>query len=96
MYDLLLTRYHDMTFIMSLNVETVIELIQKAFQKHEEERAFALYASIYPNFNKNNFKPFNEFYKAKNNDKISVRSAEDIMADAQEIMRKVGEKRGTV
>lgn len=81
---------------MSMDVETVIQLIKKAYQKRDEERAFMIYASIYPNFTKNNFKKFEDFYKPMNQENISTRSAEEIMAEAQEIMRKVGEKRGTV
>ena len=84
-----------MSFVMSLDIDTAIRLIHKAFQKKEEDRAFQLYASIYPNFTKNNFKKFTEFYKVQT-EPVSTRSAEDIMATANEILRKAGEKRGTV
>lgn len=81
---------------MALDVETVVQLIRKAFQKRDEERAFMIYASVYPNFTKNNFKKFEDFYKPIHQENISTRSADEIMAEAQEILRKVGEKRGTV
>ena len=84
-----------MSFVMSLDIDTAIRLIHKAFQKNEEDRAFQLYASIYPTFKRNNFKKFSEFYKVQT-EPVSRRSAEDIMATANEILRKAGEKRGTV
>jgi hypothetical protein len=80
---------------MSLDVETAIALIRKAFQKKNEDRAFQLYASVYPHFKKENFKKFEEFYKQPKQE-VSTRSKEEILADAMEIMRKVGEKHGTV
>ena len=91
----MLTRYSDMQFIMTLDVQTLIELIHTAFAQKEEERAFTLYASVYPHFTKNNFKKFTEFYKAQTGP-ISHRPAEDILSNAQDILRKAGENRGTV
>lgn len=84
-----------MSFVMSLDIDTAIRLIRTAFQKREEERAFILYAAIYPHFSKNNFKKFTEFYKTQTQP-ISTRSTEDIMAEANEILRKAGEKSGTL
>ncbi len=92
---MILHRYHNIDFLFNLDVETAIELIRRAFQKREEDRAFQLYASIYPHFKKENFKKFSEFYKVQT-EPVSTRSKEEILADAMEIMRKVGEKHGTV
>ena len=90
MYDLLLTRYGSLQDILQMDIDTAIELIRMAFQKREEDRAFQLYAAIYPNFDKKTFKKFSEFYKVQTGP-ISTRPAEDIMAEAEEIMRKAGE-----
>ena len=84
-----------MSFIMSLDIETVIGLIQKAFQKKEEDKAFQLYASIYPHFDKNNFKKWSEFYKVQT-EPISRKSSEEILSSAEKILKKAGEKRGIV
>jgi hypothetical protein len=84
-----------MTFIMTLDVQTVLGLLHQAFQKREEERAYQLYASVYPHFTKNTFKKFSEFYQGQTQP-VSTRSSEDILNTAAEILRKAGEKRGTV
>lgn len=84
-----------MQFVMSLDIETVIGLIHKAFSQKEEERAFQLYASTYPHFNKNNFKKFSEFYKVQTGP-ISRKSSDEILSGAEAILKKAGEKRGTV
>ena len=84
-----------MSFVMTLDIDTAIRLIHKAFHKNEEDRAFQLYASVYPNFTKNNFKKFTEFYKVQT-EPISTKPAEDILAKASEILKKAGEKRGNL
>lgn len=84
-----------MSFVMSLDIDTAIRLIHKAFHKKEEDRAFELYASIYPNFTKNNFKKFTEFYKVQT-EPISTKPSEDILSKAKEILRKAGEKHGNL
>lgn len=80
---------------MQMDVDTAIELIQKAFQKRDEERAYMLYASAYPHFDKNNFKSFEEFYKVPTT-KISRTPKDEILSKAEQILKKAGEKRGTV
>lgn len=80
---------------MQLDVDTAIELIQRAFQKRQEDRAYILYASAYPHFDKNNFKTFEEFYKPPTAT-ISRTPTEEILSKAEQILKKAGEKRGTV
>jgi hypothetical protein len=61
----------------------------KCFEKHQEERAWSLYASNYPNYTKENFVPFSEFLRRMTMP-ISKRPAEEILAEAEEIRRKLG------
>jgi hypothetical protein len=56
----------------------------------EEERAYQLYASIYPNFTKSNFKKFSEFYKVQSHE-VSTKSSEEILAKARELMIRAGD-----
>ena len=84
-----------MSYILTLDVDTAIRLIRKAFEMREEERAYQLYASVFPQFNKNNFKKFSEFYKTQTQP-ISTRSTEEILAEANEILKKAGEMRGDI
>ena len=84
-----------MNFIMTLDVNTVIRLIKRAFNKSEEEKYWMLYSSVYPHFDKKNFKKFNDFYKAPA-ETISTRSADDILSKAESILKKAGEKGGVI
>lgn len=62
-----------------------IELITKAFEKRNEEKAFQLYASKYANMNKDNFIPFNEFYNPKK-PIDSNKPVQDILSDVKAIL----------
>ena len=79
-----------MSYILTLDVDTAIRLIRKAFQMREEERAYQLYASVYPHFSKSNFKKFSEFYKVQSHE-ISTKSSDEIMAKARELMIRAGD-----
>jgi hypothetical protein len=101
--DLLLCRYQDMNFIMSLDPVDVIGLIAKAEEKREEEKAWQMWVQLYPNmiiprpFAKDpalKFIPFSDFYK-KMTQPISQRPAEDILKEAEEI-RKRARKEGEI
>ncbi len=84
-----------MQYILSLDIETVIRLIRKAFAKREEERQWMLYCSVFPHFDKKSFKPFNEFYKPPV-EVVSKTPAEDIIAKAEALLKKAGERRGNL
>lgn len=79
-----------MNYILTLDVDTAIRLIHKAFQMREEERAFTLYASVYPNFDKKNFKKFSEFYKVQSHE-APTKSKDEVLAKARELMIKAGD-----
>jgi two-component SAPR family response regulator len=80
---------------MQMDVETAIELIAKAFEKQHEDRMHQIYASVYPHFEKKNFKTFEEFYKPPKKP-VSRASAEDILSRAEQILKKAGDKHGDI
>lgn len=84
-----------MTFILSMDIETVIRLIRKAFIQREEERQWMLYCSVFPHYDKKSFKQFNEFYKPPV-EVVSKTPAEDIIAKAEALLKKAGERRGNI
>ena len=92
---MLLSRYGSLDAIYQMDVETAIELIQRAFEKREEDRAYLLYASAYPHFDKHKFVSFDEFYK-KPVKTVSQATSEDILSRAERILKKAGEKRGNL
>lgn len=69
-----------------MNINDGWALIAKAFEKKQKDRAFQLYAAIYPNFTKDNFVTFEKFYKGDK--KLSSKTKEEILVEVQEIRKK--------
>lgn len=74
-----------------MEIDSVIELIDHALLKSEEDRAFLLYANMYPHFTKENFIPFSQFFKAQKT-KISQTPKEDILDKANKIREQIRSK----
>ncbi|MED4017000.1 hypothetical protein [Sutcliffiella cohnii] len=81
LHDLVLTRYSDMTYILSLDVDWVSDLLMKAIEKRNEEELWELYLVDRAKMNtKEQYMTFNE-YKEKafsNNNKQIVNTSETI------------------
>ncbi len=92
---MLLSRYHDISFVMTLDIDTAIRLIRKAYLKREEERQWMLYCSVFPHFDKKSFKSFDEFYRPPV-EAVSKTPAEDILARAEAVLRKAGGKHADI
>lgn len=75
-----------------LSVDDISELIDVIFEKKQEERAWDMWISVYPQMNKDNFVKFSEFYKKQTNP-VTTQSAEDILREAEEIQKKVLNKK---
>jgi hypothetical protein len=58
---------------MDLDIQDGILLINKAVEKDEEDKAFRMWLSIYPNMDEENFIPFSEYYE-----KITNRYASEV------------------
>ncbi len=59
--ELLLSRYHNMDYIMALEFEEGIDFLNKAEEKELDRIAWDLYIAQYPYMNEENFVTFNEF-----------------------------------
>lgn len=62
--EVLLRRYHDMNYIMSLEYEEGIELMELAAEKEKEDVAWDLYKHIYPMMSEDNYQSFEQFKSA--------------------------------
>jgi hypothetical protein len=89
MYDTLLKRYGDMSFIMSLTAIEGFSLYEKAIDKELESRAWERWLVDYSRMNEKNFKSFGEYLKEikqpprpKDN-----RSDEEVINDAESILK---------
>ncbi len=71
---------------MEQDIVTGFKLIVKARERKEENRQWQLYCSIYPNFDKETFIPFDKFYK-RQNIKVSGKSKEQIRADGNKLKK---------
>jgi hypothetical protein len=71
-----------------MDFEQGFKLIKKAFDKREEEKAWQMWLTLYPNMNKDNFVPFSDFYKEMKKP-ISKRPTEDILNEVYEIRKKL-------
>lgn len=80
-----------------MDFEDGFELILKAFEKREEEKAWQMWLTLYPNMTKEKFMSFSEYYQ-KLRQPISTRSTEEILAEVEEIRKalKEGEKVGDI
>jgi hypothetical protein len=89
MYDALLQRYGDMSFIMSLSAEEGLLLYEKAVEKSVEQRAWEQWLVDYNRMTKENFKPFSTYLKELKQPvrKKDNRSDEEIINDSENILK---------
>jgi hypothetical protein len=91
MYDLLLSRYHNIDFVMHLDLIDGLELYAKARKKRQEERLYQAWVSLYPHFDKDNFISWEDYRDRHNQMKLPVsrKSAEELIAEAADIKRQI-------
>jgi hypothetical protein len=77
---------------MEQDLEIGLKLIVKAHDRQEESRQWQLYCGVYPHFTKENFVPFDKFYK-KATARVSMKSKEQIVRESYKI-KKLFEKGG--
>lgn len=59
--ELLLRKYHNIDYIMNMEVENGVAFIKKAFEKEDEDKMWARYLVDYQNMNEDSFMTFNEY-----------------------------------
>jgi hypothetical protein len=89
MFDTLLKRYGDMTFVMSLSAEEGFSLYEKAIDKELEQRAWERWLVDYSRMNEKNFKSFADYLKEikQPSQKKDNRTDEEIVNDAESILK---------
>lgn len=86
--DVLLCRYKDLTFFYSLDAQEAAGLFELALEHREEEKAWQMWLMKYQHMTDKNFIPFSQFYTKATQAQPSKRSAEEILAEAEEIRRR--------
>lgn len=89
-------RYNDITYIMNLDIEDGLDLINTAYQKDAEDRLWQQWLVDYSHMDKENFMSF-ENYKNKvfkneseNNRKIDIKE----IIDEAEAIKNLDQKKG--
>lgn len=83
-----------MGYVMSLDVTEVIDLLEIAIEKREEEKAWSMWLMKYQHMNKKTFTPFSAFYKTMTSSETSKRSTADILKDVEEIRKRANPHTG--
>jgi predicted metal-dependent hydrolase len=85
--DLLLSRYNSIEYVMDLPIIKGLELIQKAFDKREEEKAWQMWLMRFQHMTQKNFVPFSQFMKKAIRPIVEESSepTEDLIAMAEKI-----------
>lgn len=95
--ELLLSRYSNFNYVLMLDFEEGYELIQKAYEKDLEKMLWDRWLVDYRSMTKDNFVNFAE-YKEKVLAQVNISnnniSKEDLLKEAEEIERKISQKRG--
>lgn len=86
--DLLLHRYGNLEYIMQLDIETAMNVIEKAREKEKENRYFLQWVVQLPNMGKNNFVSFESYLDRVTGRNIDMRPISECMAEIEEIKKK--------
>jgi len=81
---------YDMSYFSKLPLKMGLKLIDKAFSEKEKDKAWILWANIYPHFTEENFIPFSKFWE---HNKVVVKknrkTSQQILNEAAEIEAKI-------
>lgn len=86
MYDTLLKRYGNISFIDDLEGNTFIDFIYTAMSKELEDRLWEKWLVDYGRMSESDFISFEE-YKAKHFQEIESKTDEEVLEDAENILK---------
>ncbi len=69
-----------------MGLDDGIGLINRAYEKDREDRAFQLYSMKYMWMSKDNFVPFEKFYDPKQAAQVEQKSESQILSEVKEIL----------
>lgn len=94
--ELLLSRYSNVDYILKLEFYEGYEVIKKAYEKERESNLWSRWLVDYNRMNKDNFISFEDYKNKliiKNYGQDKQISKEDLLREAEEIERKITEKK---
>jgi hypothetical protein len=91
LYDTLLTRYANIEFVLNLEYGEFKRLITKMHLKKEEEKAWQLWVSLYPDMHNESFIPFSEYLERTKRpltkDEIREKPKEQLLDELNELRK---------
>lgn len=85
--DLLLHRYGNIEYIMHLEIESALRMIDKAREKEKENRIFLQWAVQLPHMTKEKFISFENYLDKVTGRNIDRRSVAECMQEIEEIKK---------
>lgn len=86
--DLLLHRYGNLEYIMQLDIDTALNVIEKAREKEKENRYFLQWVIQLPNMTKENYMSFESYLDKVTGRNIDMRPVSECMKEIEEIKKK--------
>lgn len=91
---MLLHRYNNIDYIMSLDVELALELIHKAKEKTRDERFFLQWLVQLPNMTQKNYVSFSAYKDRVTGANIDKRPTAEILAELDELEKQFKDGNG--
>lgn len=86
--DLLLHRYGNLEYIMQLDIETAMSVIDKAREKEKENRYFLQWVVQLPRMTQENYMSFESYLDRVTGRNIDKRPVHECMKEIEEIKKK--------
>lgn len=85
--DLLLHRYGNLEYIMQLDIDTALKVIEKAREKEQEKRYFLQWVVQLPNMTDESYISFDSYIDRVTGRNIDQRPVFECMAEIEEIKK---------
>jgi hypothetical protein len=92
--ELLLYRYHNIEYILNLDLAEGIEFIEKAKEEKDLQKFWQMYLVKFQWMGPDDYIPFDDYLSQIKGKNISTVSKEEALAKAEEIEAKARAKRG--
>lgn len=90
----LLLHYPNFDYMMNLEINEGILIINKTIQKREEDRHFMMWNSLLPFMDKDSYVSFEDYEARLTGSNIVTKSTNEILKEAEDIEKKILAKGG--
>lgn len=83
--ELLLRRYHNMDYILSMEIDEFIMFVNKANQLETDETLFKMWLQKFTLMSKDTYISFGEFYNLATGKNVDKRPTEELLVEIEDI-----------